>query len=52
MSKKQSNNQIKIQYNQLIDFFRPLSSLERKKYLIELILDVYFIEYDESEPIG
>lgn len=52
MSKSQNNNKIKIQYKQLIDFFKPLSIIERKRYLIELFLDVYFLEYDESKPIG
>ena len=37
------------QYHNLLSWFKTLSIRERKQYIIELIIDIYFMEYDESE---
>jgi len=38
-------------YQNILNWFKTLSMSERKQYIIELIIDVYFMEYDESDPI-
>ena len=39
------------QYKNIMNWFKTLSIHERKQYIIELMIDIYFIEYSESEPI-
>ena len=39
------------QYKNIVNWFKTLSISERKQYIITLIIDIYFMEYDESEAI-
>ncbi len=55
MEKKEStrlklNNWKKIWYEDLLEWLKSLSVHERWNFIIDLIIDIKFIEYDESEP--
>ena len=47
---KKNKNKVN-QYANILNFFKTLSYHERKRYIVELIIDIHFIEYDESKPI-
>lgn len=49
---KTHNDNTRIQYRNVRNWFKTLSIPERNQYNIELMIDIYFMEYDESEPVN